>query len=158
MILKKVTGELKEMIEEKNARIEAPDLPELNVIPFQFQQLFTNIISNSLKFSKPDVPPHIVISTTFAGESANEHFKTDSAKKYYSISISDNGIGFETEYSEKIFDLFQRLHSRNEYSGTGIGLSICKKIVENHGGFITANGNPGIGATFTIYIPDAEKN
>lgn len=157
MILKKVTGELKEVIEEKKARIEARDLPELNVIPFQFQQLFTNIISNSLKFSKPDVPPHIVIGTSITNGSANEQFENASAKKYCSISISDNGIGFETQYNEKIFNLFQRLHSRNEYSGTGIGLSICKKIIENHGGFITANGEPGIGATFTIYIPDGEN-
>jgi PAS domain S-box-containing protein len=148
-ILEKVTMELKEVIEEKSARIESAPLPELNVIPFQLQQLFTNLLSNSLKFSKPGVPPQIRIST------ATVHTgKGDDGKKYYGLSISDNGIGFETKYNEKIFDLFQRLHSREEYSGTGIGLSICKRIAENHGGFITASSEPGKGAVFTIYLQD----
>ena len=158
LILQKVTTELKEVIEEKKARIDAGALPALHVIPFQFQQLFTNIISNSLKFSKQDVPPHIVITTVKEPEISKEYFKNSTTKKYYSVSISDNGIGFETKYNEKIFNLFQRLHSRNEYSGTGIGLSICKKIIENHGGFITASGEPDKGATFTIYIPEGESS
>jgi PAS domain S-box-containing protein len=153
-ILRRVKNELKEIIEEKKASIEATDLPELNVIPFQFQQLFTNMISNSLKFSKRDTPPHISIRYEITDGMTIEHINANSGKKYHSFSIADNGIGFETEYNEKIFDLFQRLHSRNEYNGTGIGLSICKKIIENHGGIITANGEPGKGATFNIYLPE----
>ena len=82
-----------------------------------------------------------------------DNINCDPGKRYYHLTISDNGIGFETKYNEKVFDLFKRLHSLNEYSGTGIGLSICKKIVENHKGFITAHGVPGTGTTFNVYLP-----
>ena len=153
VILQKVKTELKEIIEEKKASIEAITLPAMNVIPFQFEQLFTNLISNSLKFSKRDVLPHIIIRAEIVNGVIPDHGNGDPGKKYYCFSISDNGIGFETKYNEKVFDLFQRLHNRSEYSGTGIGLSICKRIVENHKGFITASGEPGKGATFTIYLP-----
>lgn len=156
LILEKVKADLKDVIEEKNARIESTGLPELNVIPFQFHQLFTNMISNSLKFSKPDVPPLIRISTSMVKGQAEEQNEEES-RKYYRLDISDNGIGFEKKYNEKIFNLFQRLHSRDEYSGTGIGLAICKKIVENHGGYIKANSEPGRGASFTIYLPETYK-
>ena len=154
-VLEKVMSELGDVIAEKNAQIERGLLPELKVIPFQFEQLFTNILSNSLKFSRPQVPPHIVI-TAAAPESVEGLPETVAAKRYYSLRFADNGIGFDRQYTEKIFDLFQRLHKGSDYEGTGIGLSICKKIVENHGGFITASGEPGRGATFTIYIPDGE--
>lgn len=153
VILEKVKAELKEVIEEKKACIEATILPELNVIPFQFEQLFTNMISNSLKFSKPGTPPHITIRAEIVNGTHHNHTNSDHDRKYYSFSVSDNGIGFEPRFNEKIFDLFQRLHSRSDYNGTGIGLSICKRIVENHNGFITANGEPGKGATFKIYLP-----
>jgi PAS domain S-box-containing protein len=153
LILSKVKNEMKEAIEEKKAIIETNHLPELNVIPFQFQQLFTNMISNSLKFSKPGISPQISIRSEVVDGENIEYMNGDPAKKYYSLSLTDNGIGFEAEYNEKIFNLFQRLHSRNDYSGTGIGLAICKKIIENHGGIITANGEKGKGATFKIYLP-----
>ena len=153
VILEKVKTELKEEIEEKGARIEATDLPELNVIPFQFEQLLTNMISNSLKFSKPGTPPHIIIRAELVDGIIHNHNNSDHRKRYHHFSVTDNGIGFEARFNEKIFDLFQRLHSRSDYSGTGIGLSICKRIVENHKGFITANGEPGKGATFNIYLP-----
>ena len=151
-ILQKVKYDLKEVVEEKKAVIEANGLPELNVIPFQLEQLFANLIGNSLKFSKTGVAPQIFIRFEIV-DGKTIGINGDTEERYYSFSISDNGIGFETKYNEKVFDLFQRLHSRNEYSGTGIGLSICKKIIENHKGFITARGEPGIGATFTIYLP-----
>lgn len=153
MIVEKVNIELNEVIEEKKACIETSRLPAVNVIPFQFEQLFINLISNSLKFSKVDVLPRIIISAQKVNEMAPELANRISGKSYHCISISDNGIGFEPKYNDKIFDWFQRLHSRNEYTGTGIGLSICKRIVENHKGFITADGKPGVGATFNIYLP-----
>lgn len=100
-----------------------------------------------------NVTPHITIRAEKVNGIFHNENNSDPGKKYYSFTISDNGIGFEARYNERIFDLFQRLHSRNDYSGTGIGLSICTKIVENHKGFITANGEPGKGATFNIYLP-----
>ncbi len=152
-LLEKVITELSETIEEKKAKIEVNNLPKLDVIPFQIEQLFINLISNSLKFSKADVVPQIIISSHIVNGITPGSPEGIEGKKYHSITITDNGIGFETKYNEKIFDLFQRLHSRNEYYGTGLGLSICKRIVENHKGFITAEGKPGKGASFNIYLP-----
>jgi signal transduction histidine kinase len=152
-ILRQVRNELKETIEAKNASIQIDNLPALNIIPFQIRQLFTNLLSNSLKFTRPGVQPHIVIKYEIVDGAAIETIKVNTAKKYFSFAIIDNGIGFEKKYNEKVFGLFQRLNSRNTYSGTGIGLSICKKIVDNHGGIITAHGEPDKGATFTIYLP-----
>jgi signal transduction histidine kinase len=154
-ILQHVKNELREMIEEKKADIESDRLPTLNVIPFQFQQLFTNLLSNSIKFSKPGIHPHILIKHEIVDGSAIDGEKGSSGKKYNSISITDNGIGFETKYNQKVFGLFQRLNSRKSYGGTGIGLSICKKIVENHGGIITAYGERDKGTTIQIYIPES---
>ena len=156
VLLRDVTNELKEMIDEKHASVEVGELPRLNVIPFQFHQFFTNMISNSLKFSQPDGKPRIRITADIADESNIEPDNPGAHKRYWRITISDNGIGFDAKYNDKIFDLFQRLHSKNKYGGTGIGLAICKRIIENHDGFITAHGEPGNGATFTIYLPERE--
>ncbi len=152
-LLTEVTNSLKERIEEKNAKIISTRLPVIQAIPFQFQQLLENIIGNALKYSKPDVAPLINITSGLA--SGNDHIDQGghSGMNYNKISISDNGIGFEQEYAEKIFELFQRLHGKDEYSGTGIGLAICKKIVENLDGFISAEGKEGSGSTFNIFIP-----
>jgi PAS domain S-box-containing protein len=152
-ILENSKNDLKELIDEKHAVIDSSTLPELNVIAFQFGQLFNNILSNALKFSKPDVRPHITIRTTIvSGKSVKEYFLPPDLS-FHHISFKDNGIGFETEHKEKIFEVFQRLHGRSEYSGTGIGLAICKKIVENHGGYIFADSKPDEGATFHVFIP-----
>ena len=153
-ILHDVTTELKEMIEEKNAFVVTEKLPELEVIPFQLHQLFVNMISNSLKFSGADRKPHIHIKADMVDKDSLELNNGNIYEKYYRITISDNGIGFDPRYDDKIFDLFQRLHSKNKYSGTGIGLAICKKIIENHDGFITAHGEPDKGATFIVYLPE----
>ncbi len=118
--------------------------------------MFTNIISNSIKFSKSGTPPFVYIKSTLIGETKiKEANGTNEVteKKYYHFSITDNGIGFQSNLNEKIFGLFQRLHAHHEYPGTGIGLSICKKIIENHQGIITADGEPDKGATFNIYLP-----
>lgn len=151
-LLENSKQELAQIIEDKKAVIENNELPILNVIPFQIQQLFTNLISNSLKYSKEDTTPIIKIncSTIVANE---EEILPNNNTNYHKIIVSDNGIGFEQEYAKKIFILFNRLHNKNEYEGTGIGLAICKKIVENHKGFIFAKGSANEGATFTIYLP-----
>ncbi|UUF14279.1 MULTISPECIES: PAS domain S-box protein [Flavobacterium] len=152
-IIDEVREDLKEELEQKNAVIENNDIGEINIIPFQFRQLLYNLISNSLKFSKPDIPAVIKINSEIAKGS---HFKVDALAKetrYCHITVSDNGIGFEAQYSKKIFDVFQRLHGRDQYTGTGIGLAIVKKIVENHNGIITAKGEKNKGASFDIYIP-----
>jgi hypothetical protein len=152
-LLEKATQELAQNIEEKNAVIKAVILPELHVIPFQIQQLFSNLIGNALKYSKPGISPLITIDCEKLAANEYPDFIKDNLKKYYKISISDNGLGFEQQYAEKIFILFNRLYQKSEYPGTGIGLSICKKIAENHSGYITAEGKPGIGATFSVFLP-----
>jgi signal transduction histidine kinase/CHASE3 domain sensor protein len=152
-LLENANQELAHDIEEKNAVIQSVQLPVLNVIAFQIQQLFVNLIGNAIKYSKPDVPPLIKIDFEKLTAGNYPDFISDKRKKYLKISISDNGMGFDQQYAEKIFILFHRLHHNSEYIGTGIGLSICKKIAENHNGFIIAEGNPGIGATFILYLP-----
>ncbi|MDB5228931.1 MAG: sensor signal transduction histidine kinase [Bacteroidota bacterium] len=153
ILFEEIKANLKHVIEEKKVSIAHDILPSMRLIPFQFEQLLENIINNSIKYSYPDIPPVInIISDIVKGgeyvkEGASPH------QDYHRISIKDNGIGFDEAYASKIFELFQRLHGKSEYSGTGIGLAICKKIVENHKGFITANSVEGKGATFSIFIP-----
>ena len=152
-LLENSKQELVQIIEEKKATILNDELPNLNVIPFQMQQLFTNLINNSLKYSKENVAPIITINISEVDGFKENVIPANEKKKYYKIIFKDNGIGFDSQYSEKIFLLFNRLHNKGEYSGTGIGLAICKKIVENHKGFIFADGQINIGTTFTIYLP-----
>lgn len=149
-VLDDVKKNLSSMIEEKNVLIESTLLPTLKVVPMQFQQLFSNIISNAVKYSKKGEQPHIRITADIVPA---QDMLPNPATNCYKISFSDNGIGFEQQYSERIFQLFQRLHGKSEYPGTGIGLAICKKIVQNHGGTMDAVGEPGVGATFNIYLP-----
>jgi hypothetical protein len=154
LLLEISISELSQRLEEKNATVKTLSLlPVLNVIPFQMQQFFNNIISNSIKYSKPDIKPVISIDARIVsgGEINSPHAKTDT--KYHKISISDNGIGFEQEQAEAIFKLFYRLHGKTEYSGTGVGLAICKIIADNHNGFIRAEGIPDVGTTIILYLP-----
>ncbi|WP_333877709.1 sensor histidine kinase [Flavobacterium sp.] len=153
-LLENAKVDLAQSIEEKSAVIEHESLPKMTVIPFQIQQLFINLIGNSLKYSKDNVPPNIKISCQKVTATEETQIPKNTKDKFYKITFEDNGIGFEQEYAEKIFILFNRLHNKNDYAGTGIGLAICKKIVENHRGFIFAKGEPNIGATFTIYLAD----
>jgi PAS domain S-box-containing protein len=145
-VVEDVILELKDTIVDKDALIEVKPLCEVTIIPFQFRQLLNNLIGNSLKFTRPEVTPHIIIDSQ--KEEINQTI-------FCHIRLSDNGIGFDHEYNERIFEVFQRLHGKNEYVGTGIGLAIVKKIVENHGGFIRATGEVNKGATFDIFIPSA---
>lgn len=155
IIIAEVKDELREELKEKNATIEATQLSNAHIIPFQFRQLMHNLIINSLKFSNPENPPHIKIKSVIAKGLEFNNPKLSPQNNYCHITVSDNGIGFEQKYGEKIFELFQRLHGRNEYKGTGIGLSIVKKIIDNHNGIITASSELNKGATFDIYIPMA---
>ena len=131
---------LSEIIREKNAVVKIDVLPTVFCNPTQIEQLFINLIDNGIKYSQPDRDPEIEITATRSGE-------------LWKIDFSDNGIGFDEAYEKKIFEVFQRLHSNNEYSGTGIGLAICKKIVENHRGTITAHSVLGKGSVFSIILP-----
>ncbi|WP_035647522.1 PAS domain S-box protein [Flavobacterium sp. ASV13] len=152
-IINEVKEDLKEEIEQKNARIESLKNCEAKIIPFQFRQLLYNLVSNSLKFSNPENPIVIKINSEIAKGSALNNQNLEAEINYCHIRIEDNGIGFEQQYSSKIFEVFQRLHGKLEYTGTGIGLAIVKKIVDNHNGIITAKGELNKGAVFDIYIP-----
>ncbi len=148
-----VVTELEVRISEKSAFIQNLGLPHANVTRFQFQQLFLNLLSNALKFSKTDCRPHIVVTSDIVAGTEILNGHADVRKRYHHIAISDNGIGFEAHAADKIFEVFYRIHGRKEYEGSGIGLSICKKIVENHNGQIVAEGRLNEGATFHIYLP-----
>lgn len=158
-ILRDVLEELAVNIEESKAKISIEALPEIFGTKFQIQQLFVNLVSNSLKYTKPNAIPEIEISTDnlFVDDlkdAVNEKSdKIVTNKDYYKIIVSDNGIGFNQEYSQRIFQLFRRLETEVTYTGTGLGLAICKKIIENHNGFIKAEGKLSIGAKFIIYLP-----
>ncbi|AQG79016.1 hypothetical protein AWR27_06560 [Spirosoma montaniterrae] len=157
VLVTEVLTDLEITIQEKKARViigaDSP-LPTLAGNVFQLRQLFQNLISNALKFSKPGLPPQVTVSTRIVEASyvpIPPHSRAN--KTWATIAISDNGIGFAPEFQERIFQLFERLHGRSEYAGTGIGLAICRKVAENHGGTITAQSQPGQGATFTVYLP-----
>ncbi|MCF8255071.1 MAG: PAS domain S-box protein [Bacteroidia bacterium] len=153
IIIEEVKIEFKDALLEKNAVIEVNEICNVKIIPFQFRQLMHNLISNSLKFSNPNLPAHIKISSEIVSNSKLNFVNLIPNKEYCHISISDNGIGFEKEFAEKIFEVFQKLHPKDEYAGTGIGLAIVKKIIENHNGIIFATSILNIGTTFDIYIP-----
>ena len=153
-LLENAKSELTEIIDEKKAIITASKLPKLSVIPYQIEQLFINLIGNSLKYSQPDLVPEISIESEKVNSDQFPQLLDQNTKKFYKITFTDNGMGFDPQFKETIFILFQRLHSRQEYPGTGIGLAICKKIVENHKGFITADSTPDEGSVFTVFLPE----
>jgi PAS domain S-box-containing protein len=151
-IIQDVKQDFELLIEEKYAAINNEHLPVVSGNAMQLGQLFSNLVSNSLKFSQ--VHPVIDIRCTVV---IREQIPNAPASlmhnEYYQIAVSDNGIGFEEQYNKVIFSLFQRLHGKQDYAGTGIGLALCKKIAENHNGFISASSIPGRGATFHVYLP-----
>lgn len=153
-LLEDVKRDLREVINESGAVVISGPLPVANVIPFQFRQLLSNLLGNAIKYAKKGVIPLIDISATRVGKEEipqSSSILTD--QDYYRITVRDNGIGFEQEYAELIFELFQRLHGKTEYVGSGIGLAICKKIAENHNGWIAAESEPGVGSSFHFYLP-----
>lgn len=153
-IAEEVISDFSERIEETNAVINLNPLGEATVIPFQFRQLLHNLIGNALKFSKKEQNPYVEIKARKIKGYETKIPVDYPDKMYYHLTISDNGIGFADEYKERIFEVFQRLNTESEFSGTGIGLAIVKKIVENHKGIIRAHSEKGKGATFEIYLPE----
>lgn len=155
--LKTIIDEIKEDYEEvilvKKATIEIVDHCEVNIIRFQFRQLIDNLISNSLKFAIPATAPHITFRCEIVRGDKLNNEKLSSTIDYCHIIYTDNGIGFDPQYNERVFEVFQRLHSQEEYIGTGMGLAICKRIIENHNGIITASGKLNKGLQIDIYIP-----
>lgn len=152
-IVLETMASLKEEIQEKHAVVEVDVHSDVSMIPFQFKQLIQNLIANSLKFCDPNVRPHIKIESIFVKYDTAHAKKTLLKSDHHHLRFSDNGIGFDPQYKNKIFEIFQRLHQKGSYEGTGIGLTIVKKIVDNHNGIITANCKPNEGAVFDIYIP-----
>ncbi|GAB4002113.1 hypothetical protein GCM10028807_60020 [Spirosoma daeguense] len=153
-----VTGVLETLsleIDERQARIEVDELPIVNGDDSQLSQLFQNLLSNALKFTPDKQYPQVRVTYSHRqlGELPPEVRPNRSAPFYHQISVSDQGIGFDTKYLDRIFQVFQRLHSKDEFPGTGVGLAICQRVMENHGGGITASSKLGQGATFCVYLP-----
>ncbi len=153
-IIDDLKKEMEELIIAKQAVIEVQELGMISVIPYQFSQLMQNLFTNALKFSKAEANAKITISGRFATGADLDNTSLTPERRYCHIVFSDNGIGFDPAMSERIFGVFQKLHSREEFEGTGIGLAIVKKIVDNHNGIITASAIPMEGARFDIYIPE----
>lgn len=143
----------RDMWEEKEVTIQVDNLPIMSIVPFQFKQLMDNLINNSIKYKHPDRKPVIKITSQLVEGSEVRIKEADPRLKYNRISLSDNGLGFNQNYSEKIFEIFQRLDQQSTNKGSGIGLALCKRIVQNHHGFITATGKEKEGARFDIYLP-----
>lgn len=155
-ILLEILSDLEVVIREKNAQVTVGDMPVLDAVPSQIRQVFQNLVSNALKFSRPGVSPQIVIASEFVF--ASDSRPSDDAGPLCRISIRDNGIGFDEKFKERIFVIFQRLHTRESYEGTGIGLAITKKIIERHNGTITATSRENEGTVFTITLPLTNKS
>jgi light-regulated signal transduction histidine kinase (bacteriophytochrome) len=135
-----VLEDLEAQVHASGAVVHVGALPVIAADPLQMRQLLQNLISNALKFRRPDGSPVVTLAAELSGENVR-------------IVVSDNGIGFESRYNRRIFRVFERLHGRSEYPGTGIGLALCRKIAERHGGTIVAAGEPGVGSTFTVTLP-----
>jgi signal transduction histidine kinase len=148
-VITEVIEDLEVIITDKNAKIKTGNLPVIKASRVQMRQLFANLISNAIKYSKTNIPPVIQILETDAADVEIPQQNT----KFVKIQIKDNGIGMESSHLLKIFTIFQRLHARNEYSGNGIGLAICKRIMENHSGNITVESTLNEGTTFNLYFP-----
>jgi two-component system CheB/CheR fusion protein len=149
-VVKELMDDMDLAIAEKRARIEVRDLPLMEVNAGQLRQVFQNLVTNALKFSRPDVPPVIEIFGT------TEEMDFPNGKKgvpYGHIHVRDNGIGFDEKYSRSIFNLFEKLHSKDDYEGSGIGLAITKKIVEKHNGYISVNSTENVGTEFIVSLP-----
>ena len=156
-VLDAVVSELELKIEETRATIMfSGTFPVIEAVTSEMSQLFSNILSNAIKFRKADEKTRIEVRSSRLNRTEKHDMGLPANQTFYKIEVQDNGIGFEPEYTEKIFQIFQRLNGKSEYPGSGIGLAICKKIVEKHNGLIFARSQPDEGATFTIILPDKQ--
>jgi len=151
-IARDVVSDLETTIEQAGGTVEIGDLPSIDADPLQMRQLFQNLIANALKFRQPESLPVVKVEAELIDLNASG-IEGSSSNRFARITIADNGIGFDEKYLDRIFTPFQRLHGRNEYEGTGIGLAVCRKIVERHGGTLTARSSAGNGATFIATMP-----
>ncbi len=155
-IVQQVLGDLEAQIERVQGRVEVGKLPTIQAEPLQIRQLLQNLIANALKFRRPDEPPVVKVEARYVTPREQRQARKSLTEERCRITVEDNGIGIDPQYSERIFGIFQRLHSRDVYEGTGIGLAICRRIVEYHGGQITVHGAPGKGSTFEVLLPAAQ--
>lgn len=153
VVAREVLSDLEVRIEQTGGTVEVSDLPVIDADPLQMRQLLQNLIANALKFRKPDEPPIVKISAVSNAVKAEDASWELSTSESFELRIEDNGIGFDEKYLDRIFTVFQRLHGRNAYEGTGVGLAVCRRIVERHGGIITAKSQPDHGATFIVKLP-----
>src|SRR5262249_38328885 len=139
-IIKDVLSDLEVRVDQVKGKVEVGPLPTIDADSLQMQQLFQNLVSNALKFHKENEPPVVQVSAAIEGDQCV-------------LSVQDNGIGFDEKYLDRIFTIFQRLHGRQAYEGTGVGLAVCRRIAERHSGSITARSQPGQGACFIVRLP-----
>jgi len=152
-VVQAVIVDLEVAIEQAGATVDVGPLPEIQADAMQMRQLFQNLISNALKFHRPGEPPRVVISSKMLNEFDPFRGGSTSERPLCEIRVQDNGIGFDEKFADQIFVLFQRLHGRAEYDGTGVGLAVCRKITDRHGGTIVAQAKTGQGATFIVTLP-----
>jgi light-regulated signal transduction histidine kinase (bacteriophytochrome) len=152
-VVKEALANLTTRLEETGGKVEIGNLPVVEAAHHQMVQLMQNLIGNALKFHRKNVPPRVKISCNVRESSVSPEKRTPIRGRFCEIRVEDNGIGFDEKYAERIFSPFQRLHGRSQYEGAGMGLAICRKIVERHRGRIKATSEPGDGATFIITLP-----
>lgn len=157
-VMQSVLQDLELLIQQKEARIEVDDLPTINAIPLQMHQLFYNLCNNALKFSSPNRRPEIRITCSKLSADEAGSLGLPSENDFLRIMVADNGIGFDKAHGQQIFGLFKRLNNKELYSGSGIGLALCKRVMENHSGHIFAEGNEGYGARFYLLFPAAQAD
>lgn len=151
-VAREVQGDLEDAILRTQASVDIGPLPIVHADPSQMRQLMQNLLTNAIKFHKPDEPPEVTVRSVTLPGMPNDPPESP-PRPAVRIDVTDRGIGFEDEFRDRIFEVFQRLHGRNEYEGTGIGLAVVRKIAERHGGYVTAHGVPGEGATFSVVLP-----
>ena len=149
-------SDLEAQIERVHGQVEVGKLPTIQAEPLQIRMLLQNLIANALKFHRPDEPPLVKIEARYLLPREQRQSRKSLAEEKCRITVEDNGIGFDQQYAERIFGIFQRLHPRDVYEGTGIGLAICRRIVEYHGGQISAQSTAGKGSTFEVLLPVAQ--
>jgi two-component system, LuxR family, sensor kinase FixL len=152
-IAREVVSDLEVQIEQSGGRVEVGHLPTIQADPLQMRQLLQNLIGNGLKFHRVETPPVVKIEGKFIHGRQHRHTAPSPVDEQCRITVEDNGIGFEEKHRERIFGVFQRLHPRDVFEGTGIGLALCRKIVERHGGKIVASSTPGRGSVFEVVLP-----